>query len=40
MTIDASVLLYVALAALAGFALGLLVGLGRSAALRREFADG
>jgi DNA recombination protein RmuC len=39
MTIDASVLLYVALAAVAGFAIGLLVGFGRSAALRRELAD-
>jgi DNA recombination protein RmuC len=39
MTIDASVLLYVALAAVAGFAIGLLVGFGRSAALRRELSD-
>ncbi len=39
MTIDASVLLYVALAAVAGFAIGLLVGFGRSAALRRELGD-
>ena len=39
MTIDSSVLLYVALAAAAGFAIGLLVGVARSAALRRELGD-
>ncbi len=39
MTIDASVLLYVALAGVAGFAIGLLVGAARSAALRRELGD-
>jgi DNA recombination protein RmuC len=39
MTIDASVLLYVALAGVAGFAIGLLVGAARSAALRRELGN-
>jgi DNA recombination protein RmuC len=39
MTIDSSVLLYVALAAVAGFAIGLLIGVGRTAALRRELGD-
>ena len=39
MTIDSSVLLYIALAAVAGFAIGLLVGTARSAALRRELGD-
>jgi DNA recombination protein RmuC len=39
MTIESSVLLYVVLAAVAGFAIGLLVGVARSAALRRELGD-
>ena len=39
MTIDSSLLLYVGLAAVAGFAIGLLVGMTRSAALRRELGD-
>ena len=38
MSIDAGILLYVALAAIAGVALGLLLGLARSGALRRELA--